>query len=117
MHHLSKNESEYLSNLFDVSEPEQPVQPQQPLDKAVDHLAKIDPACLRRINLLTAKERPFCSFCNAIVGFTWYLRRQKEDTVDKNDNNDGIDGTPSKEDGKTDAYVAEEDEGKLKVVG
>lgn len=41
-------------------------------------LAKIDPACLRRINLLTAKERPFCSFCNSLVGFTWYERIQKQ---------------------------------------
>ena len=46
-----------------------------------NNFAKIDPACLRRINLLTAKERPFCSFCNSLVGFTWYVRKQNPQKV------------------------------------
>eukprot|EP00354_Favella_ehrenbergii_P007112 CAMPEP_0170455050 /NCGR_PEP_ID=MMETSP0123-20130129/3112_1 /TAXON_ID=182087 /ORGANISM="Favella ehrenbergii, Strain Fehren 1" /LENGTH=63 /DNA_ID=CAMNT_0010717995 /DNA_START=656 /DNA_END=847 /DNA_ORIENTATION=- len=53
-----------------------PVQSKQTVPDQAGKLAKIDPACLRRINLLTAKERPFCSFCNALVGFTWHVRLQ-----------------------------------------
>ena len=77
MHHLTKNETEYLSNLFDVSESDAPVKVHQ--HSHADRIAKIDPACLRRINLLTAKERPFCSFCNALVGFSWFVRHQKDE--------------------------------------
>lgn len=25
--------------------------------------------------MLTAKQRPFCAYCNGLVGFTWYLRK------------------------------------------
>ena len=32
----------------------------------------IDPQIIRKLNLLTQKERPFCGFCNAKCGFSWY---------------------------------------------
>lgn len=32
----------------------------------------IDAAALRKINLLSAKERPECTYCKTLVGFTWY---------------------------------------------
>jgi hypothetical protein len=35
----------------------------------------IDPQIIRKLNLLTQKERPFCGFCNAKCGFSWYDRQ------------------------------------------
>jgi hypothetical protein len=32
----------------------------------------LDSTVLRKINLMTAKTRPFCSFCQALVGFSWH---------------------------------------------
>lgn len=31
----------------------------------------LDPVVIRKINLLTSKQRPFCAFCKCLVGFTW----------------------------------------------
>ena len=51
-------------------------------------LGTIDAACLRKINLLTAKERPFCSYCNNLVGYNWFVendvvhQKNEEDPVD-----------------------------------
>ena len=136
MHHLTKNEQEYLGNLFDVTVPDAPVPCRQALPNNSDQLAKIDPACLRRINLLTAKERPFCSFCNALVGFTWYVRMQKqskEQHADKPDqemegsieqtaggkdveNAEAVEDQPAQSAAGADENVVEEEE-KLQVVG
>jgi hypothetical protein len=35
----------------------------------------IDKDCLRKINLLTAKERPFCTYCSSLAGFSWRRRK------------------------------------------
>ena len=59
---IAKNEEEYLNNLFDV---------EQPSSKATIK-AMIDQTCLKKINILTSKDRPFCVFCNALCGFSWY---------------------------------------------
>ena len=32
----------------------------------------LDPCMVRKINLLTSKERPNCAYCDAKVGFSWY---------------------------------------------
>ena len=79
--HLTKNETEYLSNLFDVEAEmvtqkalSQPNSEVKQSDQGISSLAKIDPACFRRVNILTAKLRPFCSFCNALTGFQWRIR-------------------------------------------
>jgi len=32
----------------------------------------IDVGSLRKINLLSCKERPTCAYCNTLVGFTWH---------------------------------------------
>ena len=81
--HLSKNENEYLGNLFDVDQ-------QSMISTNADHsapiadrshekqLGTINAACLRKINLLTAKERPFCSYCNNLVGYRWFVERKRE---------------------------------------
>lgn len=66
-HHLTKNEGEYLGNLFDL-----PDDAATATDATEDRKAKIDGGCLRQLNLMTAKQRPFCSVCNALVGFTWW---------------------------------------------
>lgn len=71
-HHLTKNEGEYLGNLFEVPDETTAA------DATEERKMKIDGGCLRQLNLLTAKERPFCSVCNALVGFTW--RRRPEST-------------------------------------
>ena len=67
-HHLTKNEGEYLNNLYDV-----PDESTTAADATYELKPKmlIDKSCLRKINLLTAKERPFCTYCNALVGFSW----------------------------------------------
>jgi len=62
-HVLQRNENEYISALYDV--------PSETRD-GTNETAMIDPGCLRKINLLTAKERPLCSVCQTKVGFTWY---------------------------------------------
>jgi len=31
----------------------------------------LDPVVIRKINLLTSKQRPFCAFCKCLAGFTW----------------------------------------------
>ena len=31
---------------------------------------------LRKLNLLTAKHRPLCSFCNGLCGFIWHAREE-----------------------------------------
>ena len=36
----------------------------------------MDKASLRKINLITCKDRPFCAFCNAVTGFTWYTKKE-----------------------------------------
>lgn len=81
--HLSKNENEYLGNLFDVDQ-------QSMISTNADHsapiadrghekqLGTINAACLRKMNLLTAKERPFCSYCNNLVGYRWFVERKRE---------------------------------------
>jgi len=56
-HYLSKSEGEYLGNLFEEEK-----------DEAQPYI--------RKLNMVTARLRPFCAFCNAIVGFTWYLKKE-----------------------------------------
>ena len=76
--HLTKNEHEYIGNLFDTEDQSvistnidqsAPVADKKPMQQSVSA------ACLRKINLLTAKERPFCSFCNNLVGYTWFVEK------------------------------------------
>jgi hypothetical protein len=43
--------------------------------KLKDPVSIIEPQILRKINLLTLKDRPFCCYCNAKCGFSWYLHR------------------------------------------
>jgi hypothetical protein len=58
-----------MGNIFDANqEPEEHKTDKRDTPKAK---AMIDPVILRKINLLTAKKRPFCGYCNALVGFTW----------------------------------------------
>ena len=56
-HYLAKSEGEYLGNLFEEER-----------DEAQGYI--------RKLNMVTARLRPFCAFCNAIVGFTWYLKKE-----------------------------------------
>ena len=62
--------------------------------------------------MLTAKLRPFCSFCHALTGFTWHIRKRKYVVTEPND-------AEEKEKKDTDAADAEifDEEEKLKVVG
>ena len=65
---LAKNEDEYLNNLFELEQP-------NPLSKSVlPTKGFIDPRCLRKINVLTSRDRPFCAFCSALCGFSWHLK-------------------------------------------
>lgn len=75
-HHLTKNETEYLSNLHDV--PDDSTACGEDNGEARPK-ALIDRACLRKINLLTAKERPFCQVCKALVGFSWKKRKEESE--------------------------------------
>ena len=63
-HFLQKSENEYIHTLFDA--PESVVTQEQTQE------CLIDPGCLRKINILTAKERPTCNFCQTMAGFTWF---------------------------------------------
>lgn len=74
-HHLTKNEGEYLSTLYDVES----TAVDQSEDKPQPVKRLIDQDCLRKLNLITAKERPFCSLCQALVGFSW--RQSQQGTV------------------------------------
>jgi len=56
-HYLAKSEGEYLGNLFEEEK-----------DEAQGYI--------RKLNMVTARLRPHCAFCNAIVGFTWYLKSE-----------------------------------------
>lgn len=38
----------------------------------------IDASCLRKLNILTSKDRPFCAFCNSLCGFSWYQKKIEE---------------------------------------
>ena len=67
-----------MGNIFDIAEESTFVKDDGEVEKktkntpkAVQNKAMIDPVILRKINLLTAKKRPFCTYCNALVGFTW----------------------------------------------
>ena len=85
-HHLTKNENEYLSNLYSV--PEDSTAIDASVEKATEEKADkwllIDKDCLRKINLLTAKERPFCTYCSSLTGFSWKKRREGVENDDKN---------------------------------
>ena len=76
-HHLTKNEGEYLNNLYDV--PEESTTAAEATDEIKPKML-IDKGCMRKINLLTAKERPFCAYCNALVGFSW--KKKKDDALE-----------------------------------
>lgn len=59
-HSLAKSEAEYLDNLF---EPE----------------AQSDAAgYIRKLNIVTSRLRPFCAFCNALCGFSWYDKKGED---------------------------------------
>ena len=60
---VAKSEVECQGNLFDLRNEDNN-------DTPVD----IDPQTLRKLNILTQKDRPVCAFCNAICGFTWYTK-------------------------------------------
>ena len=79
--HLTKNENEYIGNLFDIEEQSMistNIDQSSPvLDKKPKQPKTISAASLRKINLLTAKERPFCSFCNNLVGYIWYVEKDQ----------------------------------------
>ena len=79
--HLTKNENEYIGNLFDTEDASvvsTNVDQSSPvLEKRPKQPGAISAASLRKINLLTAKERPFCSFCNNLVGYHWYVERSQ----------------------------------------
>lgn len=57
-----------MSNLMDVDQPQTKVAPQ----------VKLDPYFLRKVNILTSKDRPFCSFCGALSGFNWFTSQQSQ---------------------------------------
>jgi hypothetical protein len=59
-HHLTKNEAEFLGNLVEVEESTAGVE------------STVDAKCVRKVNLLTCKQRPFCQECHAKVGMTWW---------------------------------------------
>ena len=77
---IEKNEDEYLNNLFDIEQP----QSKTPVKTGIDH------HCLRKINILTSKDRPFCGFCECLCGFEWYNKSAKnvEDEVSLQDQQD-----------------------------
>jgi len=63
-----------MGNIFDTAEESTFVKDDEEAKntpKVAKEKAMIDPVILRKINLLTAKKRPFCAYCNALVGFTW----------------------------------------------
>ena len=70
-HHLTKNETEYLGNLYQI-----PDESSTAMDITEDKPQfLIDKDCLRKLNLLTAKERPFCAYCSSLTGFSWKTRK------------------------------------------
>ena len=69
-HFLEKNENEYLNNLFEVSSVQ--TSAESPHDQSLAQPKRlVDAATIRKLNLLTCKQRPTCSFCCALVGFSW----------------------------------------------
>lgn len=63
-----KNEEEYIDNLLSVYESEETRKHKTRLflqDKN-KHLF------FKKMNLFTISKRPFCNFCKAICGFTWF---------------------------------------------
>jgi len=58
---LSKNEDEFLANMFDA-------------EKGNKKIGKLEltPSLSRKLNLLTLNLRPFCNFCSAVCGATWF---------------------------------------------
>ena len=48
-------------------------------------LGTINASCLRKVNLLTAKERPFCSYCNNLVGYNWFVEKNDAHSKDEED--------------------------------
>ena len=74
-HFIEKNENEYFHNLFDsnsvITSAESPHE--NSINKISDKKQiNLDASCIRKINLLSTKERPTCSFCNTLTGFSWY---------------------------------------------
>ena len=67
-HFVQKNEAEYLTNLYETTASDQPTTE----NKKADQPKLIDAGALRKINLISASERPACTFCKTLVGFTWF---------------------------------------------
>lgn len=61
-----------MDNLFELEEPNNEVKNQQATLQA-----QIDSITLRKLNILTSKDRPFCAFCEALCGFNWYYKSKK----------------------------------------
>jgi len=57
--YIAKSEKESKGNLFDVDS-------QQPPQGTNEYI--------RKLNIVTLRERPFCAFCSAKVGFTWFTK-------------------------------------------
>lgn len=80
-HYVQKNEAEYLTNLYETtaahSDQNTPAVAVQTKAQPVEQPKLIDAGALRKINLISASERPSCSFCKTLVGFTWYETKIK----------------------------------------
>lgn len=63
--------------------------------------------------MLTAKYRPFCSFCHALAGFTWHIRKRKQIVTESKET---VENVKKDTDADADADVVDEED-KLKVVG
>lgn len=71
--------------------------------------------------MLTAKERPFCAYCNSLVGFTWFVRKHRKAPIQNPQLKPSV--TESSQKGGTGAAALDQNEEmveegeKLKVVG
>jgi hypothetical protein len=65
---IAKSEADYYNNtLFDIESQNEEVKNELP--------SMVDKSILRKINLLTSKDRPFCAFCNSLCGFQWQFKK------------------------------------------
>lgn len=68
-HFIDKNQTEYLQHLSETVG----TSAESPLDRSHEgpKTRLLDAGSLRKLNLLSCRERPVCGFCGTLVGFTW----------------------------------------------
>ena len=67
-HVLERSENEYLNTMIDVT----PTAGETREQTTEINPQLVDPASLRKINILTSKERPICTICGTKCGFSWH---------------------------------------------